>query len=175
MKSQKLLDLVCYIEGEKVILEPFSYRRMLSFYTLYKTSYKKWEQFVTLNFRGLDDVRRFIAQQTQNDAFVGYFILNKKSFKPVGFILGDEISDSEIAITFAIGVQYEKCGYAYEARRLFEDMSKEAGYASMVCFCDAENTRSVELLLRDGYQGSKIEKIDVGSVSMDLEVYCKLL
>lgn len=174
MKSQKLLNTLRFIEGEKVCLEPFSYKRLLSFYSLYKTSRQKWEQFIVLHFHGIDDVKRFIAQQTQKDYFSGYFILEKKSFKLVGFLLGDEISASEIAITYAIGSQYEGRGYAYEARQLFEKLSKKADYTSIISFCDAENVHRNKLI-QDGYLKESTQKISLGSCSMNIDIYRKLL
>ncbi len=175
MKSEKLLRTVRLIKGDNVCLEPFSFKRLLKFYALYKTSREAWERFITLQFLGLDDVKRFLAQQTENDAFVGYVILEKKSYKPVGFILGDEISDLEVAFTYAVGVQYEGRGYAYEARTMFENALKEAGYASILSICDAENTRNTELLLRAGYAKKDEQEISAGAVCMTLEIYAKSL
>lgn len=174
MKSKKLLKITRLIEGEKVCLEPFSYKRMLKFYDLYRTSHKHWEQFIVLHFQGIEDVKKFIAQQ-QRDSFVGYFILEKKSYKPIGFILGDEISASEMSLTRAIGVSYEGRGYAYEARKLLEQALRDAGYASIVSFCDAENRHSKELLQRDNYVQEGSQRLAFGPVSMELEVYRKIL
>lgn len=167
--------MVRLVKGDKVCLEPFSYKRLLTFYSLYKDSRQKWEKFVVLHFRGIDDVKKFIAQQTQNDAFIGFFILNKKSFRPIGFILGDEISDTEVSVTRAISQKYEGRGYAYEARQLFEQLLSEAGYSAIVSFCDTENTRSRELLLRDGYIKEDTTRISLGPVSMEMEKYRKCL
>lgn len=175
MKSEKLLSMIQFAEGEKVCLEPFSYKRLLQFYSLCKKSRAKWEKFVVLHFNGLNGARQFIAQQVNNDKFVGYFILDKKSFKTIGFIIGDAISDTEMSITRAISAKYEGRGYAFEARQLFEDLMVDAGFTSIVSFCEEENTHSKELLLRDGYEKEAARTFSIGSVSVVLETYRKYL
>ena len=175
MKSEKLLSMVKFTAGEKVCLDPFSDKRLWQFYSLYRESRQKWEKFVVLHFNGFDGARQFIAQQDNNDKFVGYFILDKKSFRTIGFIMGDAISDTEISITYAISAKYEGRGYAFEARQLFENLMIDAGFTSIVSFCDAENTRSKALLLRGGYEKEEARTLSVGPVSMVLETYRKRL
>lgn len=175
MKQGKILKTVRSKRGRLVSLEPFSFDKCKEFYQLYLASKSKWEKFLILHFYNIDDAKKFIAQQYKNDNFTGYFVINNATQKMVGFIFGDEISNSSIMRTRATGYEYEKSGYGYEATQLFEALMRKAGYSSITLSCDAENRRSKELLLRDGYQYEKTEHIRLGFVSMDLQLYSKQL
>lgn len=175
MKSEKLQKTLCCAYGEKVFIEPFTLKRLAEFYALYQVSRYKWERFITLFFRSPLDAGAYLNQQVQNDHFTGFFVVEKKTDKLVGFILGDELSTEEVSLTRAIGCQYERRGYAYEAKQLVEQLLKKAGYKYVGGICDASNTRSIELLCRGGYHLVHTQKIAVASVVLTLEFYRKCL
>ena len=175
MKQGKILKTVCSKKGKLVSLVPFSFDRYKEFYQLYLTSKSEWEKFLVLHFKNIDDAKKFISQQYNNDRFIGYFVILNETNKMVGFILGDEVENNSIIRTRATATEYENKGYGYEATQLFENIMRKAGYSSIILSCDAENTRSQKLLLRDGYQFQKTEHIQIGFVSMNFIFYKKNL
>lgn len=175
MKSQKLLKTIRPAEGANVCLEPFSLRRLREFCSLYLCNRSKWEQFLVLHFKNLNEIESFITQQSRNDKFTGYFIVEKSSGKLIGFILGDELEHDGICRTRAIAAEFEGRGYAFEAAQLFEKIVKEAGYEAVILSCDSINKHVKELALRGGYQKIKTQKFTNGPVSMDLDIYIKIL
>lgn len=174
MKSEKLLT-VYPLSGDKVILEPFSLARLNEFYSLYQNAKSGWEKFIVLHFKSIFEANNFIAQQFNNDGFVGFFIIDKKTNKLVGFILGDEVEVVALARTTAITPEFEGQGYVYEARKLFEQWVKTVGYETLLEFCDAENVRNIKLLERDDWTLHSKQKLGVGAFSMEMCCYIKQL
>lgn len=173
MKQGKILKTVRQKHGKKVSLEPFSLNRLKEFEQLYQASKSEWEKFLVLHFKTLEDTKKFITQQYSNDRFTGYFIIQNETNKLIGFIFGDELKNGSIMRTRATGQGYEHQGYGYEATQLFEALMKKAGYTSITLSCDAENQRSKELLLRDGYQYERTEHVNLFNVAMDFMFFSK--
>ena len=175
MKKGKILKTVRCKRGKTVTLEPFSLSRLKEFYNLYLSSKSEWEKFLVLHFKNIDDAKIFIAQQFTNDKFTGYFVIHNETDKLLGFIFGDEVNNNSILRSRATGFGYEGKGFGYEATQLFENLMQKAGYSSIILSCDAENTRSKELLLRDGYKYDKTEHFSIASVSLDLLFFSKCI
>ena len=129
MKSEKLLK-VYPLSGDKVVLELFSLARSAEFYSLYQNAKSSWEKFIVMHFKSIFEANNFISQQFNNDDFVGFFIIDKKTNKLVGFILGDEIGARVLSRTSAIAPEFEGQGDVYESRKLFEQWIKTGGYES---------------------------------------------
>lgn len=175
MKSEKLQKAVCTVLGEKVFIEPFSLERLAEFYALYLNSRFKWEKFITLHFQSLLEAGKYLNQQVQNDCFIGFFVVEKDTNKLAGFILGDEVSQTEVSLTFAVGESYEGKGYIFEARKLMEHLLKSVGFKYAEAICDVDNIRCTTLLCRGGYCLVHTQKIDIGMLSMVLKFYRKKL
>ncbi len=176
MKQGKILKTIRSKKGKLVSLEPFSFDRYKEFYQLYLTSKTEWEKFLVLHFQNIDGAKNFVAQQYNNDRFTGYFVILNETNKMVGFIFGDEVEGNSIVRTRATATAYEHKGYGYEATQLFEAIMRKAGYKSITLACDAENLRSKELLLRDGYHYLSTEPIRVGAIVVEeLMFYSKQL
>lgn len=175
MKSEKLQKTICRMCGERISLKPFSLKQLNEFYKLYLTSQSKWNEFISLCFKSIRDAEIYLKQQTEEDFFTGYFITEKTTGKLVGFILGDELDDNSISVTFAIGQKFGHRGYARDALKLFEGQMKNAGYKNVIAFCDGENRISENILRRADYHWAASQKIPLEPCAMELKVWDKQL
>lgn len=162
------------LQGDKIILEPFSLKRATEFYKLYQASKRTWDAFINLPLDSPEQAVSYIIEQEVMN-IPAYFIIEKTSNKLAGYILGDKLFEETqlISRTRAIGTAFEKKGYAREAALLFDAWAKKAGYIGMVVLIVPYNIRALRLAEREGF-----EKHDIPAQTpsgIPLLVYAKAL
>lgn len=163
------------LAGEKVLLEPFCLEKAKEFFELYQTSRNEWDKFITLGFVCYEQAKAYITRQINQDMTMAHFIIEKRSGKMVGFVLGDKFDEAFVAQTRAVGVAFEGQGFAYEAGLLFDKLARKAGFIAEVAFIEKENSHAIDLAKRGGFERQMQTVLGQGWGRTVLEVYCKPL